>query len=67
MKVGTRCGGRIKQAPRLPRRGCVAGWRADKAELKERKAFKTLPAKEQARIEAEKLEELRETMSDIFE
>lgn len=68
MKVGTSCGGKIKREPHLYRSGRgVAGWRADKAEMKERKAFKRLPPGEQARIESEKLEALRETMESIFE
>jgi hypothetical protein len=67
VKVGTSCCGKIKRAPHLYRAGRgVAGWRATKDELRERKAFKRLPPDKAAKIEAEKLEALRETIDSIF-
>jgi hypothetical protein len=68
MKIGTSCGGKIKREPHLYRSGRgVSGWRASKDEMRERKAFKRLPPCEAAKIEAEKLNALRETMDSIFE
>ena len=68
MKVGTPCQGRITVSPNLYRSGRgVAGWRASKEEMRERKAFKRLPPREAAVIEGEKLQSLRETMESIFE
>lgn len=68
MRVGTPCNGKIRSEPHLYRSGRgVAGWRADKHEMKDRKAFQRLPLKAQARIEAEKLKALRETINSILE
>ena len=45
----------------------VNGWRASKEEKKERKAFKRLSREDAAKIEEQKLAELRETMENILE
>jgi hypothetical protein len=68
--IGTSCSGRIKRAPSLPKHGLyvgVKGWRATKDEAKERKAFKRLSREDAAKIEEQKLAELRETMESILE
>ena len=68
MKVGTSCGGKIRRGLHLYNGGRgVRGWRSTKDEMRERKVFERLPPREAAKIEANKLESLRETMASVFE
>ncbi len=66
MKIGTSCSGRIKREPHLYRNGRgVRGWKGTKEELRKRNEFKRLDPGKQAKIEAELLASLRETMDSI--
>ena len=66
--IGTSCSGKIRSEPRLPMHGRgvgVKGWKGTKEEMKDRKAFKRLPREEAAKIEEQKLQELRETIDSL--
>lgn len=68
MGIGVSCGGRVRGEPHLYKNGRgIHGWRGTKEEMKERKAFKKLPASTQAFIEEEKPRELRETMNGLLD
>lgn len=69
VKTVTSLGGRVRIEPRLYH-NCgngIRGWRADKKEAKERRAFRKLSPREANRIEADKLSELRETLRSIWD
>lgn len=68
MKTGVPTNGKQKGEPHLYRNGRgIHGWKADKAEAKERRQFKRLSPRQQAIIEARKLDQLRETMNGILD